>query len=419
MSDVSIRDIISPNYYDVHRAIRDHKYTHYMFDGGRGSLKSSFVSEEIPLIMMRNPDVNAVVFRKTAATLRTSVLEQLLWAIDKLGISHEWKVTVSPMEMTYRPTGQKILFRGLDDKLKLKSIKAKKGYFGIGWYEELDEFHGMEEIRSVNQSLGRGGDKFWFFYTFNPPKSRDNWVNVEKLIDRPDRLNFHSTYLEAPPHWLGDTFIAEAEMLKQTNPMAYDHEYMGIATGTGGAVFENVVERPISDEEIKTMGYFYHGIDFGFAVDPFVWVKVSFDRKKKILYILDEIYEQKLKNKTAADRIKTKNAGSAVVFADSAEPKSIAELRDFGMNVYPAKKGPDSVEHGIKFLQDLNEIVIDKKRTPASYQEFILYEYEQTKDGKYISAYPDKNNHAIDAVRYSLNTVIGNDSVKVLDIKGF
>ena len=418
MYDVKISDIISPNYYNVHRAIKNHDYTHYMLDGGRGSLKSSFVSEEIPLIMMRNPDINAVIFRKTGATLRTSVLEQMLWAVDKIGTAHEWKYTVSPMEMTYRPTGQKILFRGLDDKLKLKSIKIKKGYFGIGWYEELDEFCGMEEIRSVNQSLGRGGDRFWFFYTFNPPKSRDNWVNVEKLMEYPDRLNFHSTYLDAPPQWLGSTFISEAEALKASNPIAYEHEYLGVATGTGGAVFENVVERKITGGEINTLSYFYYGVDFGFAVDPFVWIKVAFDRKNRKLYILDEIYSQKLKNSVAAEKIKEKRAGNMVIFADSAEPKSIAELGSYGLNIYPAQKGQDSVEHGIKWLQDLNEIIIDKRRTPESYKEFALYEYEQTKDGKYISAYPDKNNHTIDAVRYALNNVIRTEDIHVLNIRG-
>lgn len=416
--NVKISDIISPNYYAVHRAIKNHEYTHYMIDGGRGSLKSSFVSEEIWLLILRNPNINGVVFRKTGTTLRNSVLEQILWAADKLNITHELKITVSPMEIIYKPTGQKILFRGLDDRLKLKSIKSKRGYFGVCWFEELDEFSGMEEIRSVIQSLGRGGEKFWFFYTFNPPKSRDNWVNVEKLIADSSRLYFHSTYLEAPPEWLGSTFIDEAERLKIINPNAYEHEYLGVATGTGGSVFENVISRSITDAEIKTFGYFYYGIDFGFAIDPFVWIKLSFDRKNKRLYILDEIYEIKLKNSTIADKVKSKRMGSMTIFADSAEPKSIAELQAMGLNVYPAVKGQDSIEHGIKWLQDLTEIVIDKNRTPETYKEFVLYEYEQTRDGKYISAYPDKNNHAIDAVRYALNNVIRSSTIEVLSGRG-
>lgn len=414
MSDVRISEVISPNYYPVHRAIKEHRYTHYMLDGGRGSLKSSFISLEIPQIMLRYPDVNAVVFRKTGATLRTSVYEQMLWAVEKLGMIDEWKATVSPMELTYKPTGQKILFRGLDDKMKLKSIKIKRGYFGIGWYEELDEFAGMEEIRSVNQSLGRGGEMFWRFYSFNPPKSRDNWTNIEKLIEQPDRLNFHSTYLEAPSEWLGQTFIDDAELLKQANPLAYEHEYLGVATGTGGAVFDNVFEREIADDEIKTLGYFYHGIDFGFAVDPFVWIETAYDRKNRRLYLLDEVYSPKMKNSTAVEKIKTKNKAGAVHFADSAEPKSISEMRSLGLNIHPAIKGPDSVEHGVKWLQDLSEIVIDKRRTPNAYKEFATYEYEQTKDGQYISAYPDKNNHTIDAVRYALGNIIRQNEIKVI-----
>lgn len=364
--------------------------------------------------MLRYPGVNAVVFRKTGATLRTSVYEQMLWALEKLGMVEDWKATVSPMELTYKPTGQKILFRGLDDKMKIKSIKVKRGYFGIAWYEELDEFAGMEEIRSVNQSLGRGGEIFWRFYSFNPPKSRDNWTNIERLIEQPDRLIFHSTYLEAPTEWLGKTFIDDAELLKQTNPLAYEHEYLGVATGTGGSVFDNVLDREITDEEIKTLGYFYHGIDFGFAVDPFVWIETALDRKNRRLYLLDEIYSPKMKNSTAVEKIKAKNKAGAVHFADSAEPKSISEMGSLGLNIHPAIKGRDSVEHGVKWLQDLSEIVIDKRRTPNAYKEFVTYEYEQTKDGQYISAYPDKNNHTIDAVRYALGNIIRQNEIKVI-----
>jgi len=414
MSDVRISQILSANYHPVHRAVRDHTYTHFMLDGGRGSLKSSFISLEIPLLMMRNPGVNAIVFRKVANTLRTSVYEQMLWAVDTLGTAHEWKTTVSPMEMTYLPTGQKILFRGMDDYKTLKSIKLKRGYFGIGWYEELDEFCGMEEIRSVNQSLMRGGELFWQFYSFNPPKSRDNWVNVEKLLERPGRLNFHSTYLEAPPEWLGQTFLEEAEALRLQNPTAYEHEYLGIATGTGGTVFENVTEREISDDEVRSLGYFYYGIDFGFAVDPFVWIKTAFDRKRGRLYLLDEIYGPKLKNRVVAEKIKATGNGSMIIYADSEDSRTIAELNDLGLRIMPAVKGPDSVDHGIKWLQDLNEIVIDRRRTPEAYREFTLYEYERTRDGKYISAYPDKNNHTIDAVRYALNNIIRQNSVRVV-----
>lgn len=409
MSDIRLSGLIAPHFYTVHKDIKSHSHTHYWIDGGRGSTKSSFISLEIPLIIKRNPRANALVMRKVAATIKDSVYNQLLWAIDSLGLNKEFYARLSPLEITYLPTGQKIFFRGADDPYKIKSVKPKFGYLATAWYEELDQFYGMEEIRNINQSIMRGGDKFWLFYSFNPPKSRDNWVNVEKLEERADRLNHHSTYLGVPSKWLGEQFVYEAELLKARKPQIYEHEYMGIATGTGGAVFENIIERPITDDEIAQMQYFRYGIDFGFALDPFAWGRLSYDRKHRTLFILDEIYEIKLKNSIAAQKIKEKHKGRMLITADCAEPKSISEMRDYGLNIEPCKKGPDSVEHGIKWLQDLDEIVIDKRRTPNAYKEFTLYEYEMNRNGEYISAYPDKNNHFVDLTRYALEKEIQSD----------
>ncbi|WP_036201416.1 phage terminase large subunit, partial [Megasphaera sp. BL7] len=150
--------------------------------------------------------------------------------------------------ITYKKTGQKILFFGVDDPQKIKSIKLPFGYVGICWIEELDQFSGMEEIRNLNQSLLRGGPVFWEFCSFNPPKSQNNWVNEEKLFDDPDRLVHHSTYLGVPREWLGDRFFEDAEKLKERNETAYRHEYLGEVTGTGGVVFENVEDMAMSNE---------------------------------------------------------------------------------------------------------------------------------------------------------------------------
>ncbi|MCM1237394.1 MAG: PBSX family phage terminase large subunit [Ruminococcus flavefaciens] len=404
--DIELSKVIAPHFFELHKDIKNHNHTHYWIDGGRGSTKSSFVSEEILLLLKKNPQTHALVMRKVAATIKDSVYSQILWAIDTLGLNDEFAAKLSPLEIIHKKTGQKIFFRGADDPLKIKSIKPNFGYIGIGWYEELDQFYGMEEIRNINQSIMRGGDRFWMFYSFNPPKSRDNWVNVEKLEEYEERINHHSTYLGVPKEWLGEPFFKEANALKEKRPSAYEHEYLGIATGTGGAVFENVKKQKISDEEIFQMQYFKYGIDFGFALDPFAWGKLYYDRKHRILYILDEIYEEKLKNSAAAKRIIEKKNGRMYIIADSAEPKSIAEMRDYGLNIQPCKKGPDSVEHGIKWLQDLEAIIIDPSRTPNAYKEFTLYEYEMNRNGEYISAYPDKNNHFIDLTRYALEQEI-------------
>lgn len=400
MIQIKLSDKMAPSFFSVHQDAKNHGHTHYVLAGGRGSTKSSFVSLEIPLLLMRNPECHAVILRKVANTLRNSVYTQMEWALDALRMSDKWKMTISPMEMVRKATGQKILFFGVDDKAKIKSIKLPFGYVGVVWYEELDQFAGMEEIRNLNQSLMRGGSKFWCFSSYNPPKSANNWVNEEMLLDEQDRLVHRSDYLSVNPDWLGQQFIYEAEKLKAKNETAYRHEYLGEITGTGGAVFENVVERQITDEEIQQFDRRRYGLDFGFAVDPLAFTAMHYDAKREILYIFDEIYQPKLTNRQAAVKIKKKITEAALIRADSAEPKSIKELNELGLRAIAAKKGPDSVEFGIRWLQGLSAIVIDKKRCPNTYKEFVTYEYETTRDGQYISAYPDKNNHAIDAVRY-------------------
>lgn len=400
MIRIKLSDKMAPSFFSVHLDVKQHGHTHYVLAGGRGSTKSSYVSLELPLLLMQNPECHAVILRKVANTLRNSVYTQMEWALDALHISDKWKMTISPMEMVRKATGQKILFFGVDDKAKIKSIKLPFGYVGVVWYEELDQFAGMEEIRNLNQSLMRGGSKFWCFSSYNPPKSANNWVNEEMLLDEQDRLVHRSDYLSVNPDWLGPQFIYEADKLKAKNETAYRHEYLGEITGTGGAVFENVIEKRITDEEIQQFDRRRYGLDFGFAVDPLAFVSMHYDSKREILYIFDEIYQPKLTNRQAATKIKKKITETALIRADSAEPKSIKELNELGLRVVAAKKGPDSVEFGMRWLQGLSTIVIDKKRCPNTYKEFVTYEYETTRDGQYISAYPDKNNHAIDAVRY-------------------
>lgn len=216
-----------------------------------------------------------------------------------------------------------------------------------------------------------------------------------------------------PVDWLGEQFVFEAEHLKKTKPHLYEHEYLGIPIGIGGSVFDNIESREIIDEEINELSYFYYGIDFGFAIDPFVWCEVAYDAKKNILWVTNEIYQVKLKNNKAAELIKSKLKNkNPYIIADSAEPKSIADFNERGLKVLPSKKGADSVDRGIKWLQDLDKIVIDKKRTPNTFREFISYEYDIDKNGNFISRYPDKNNHTIDAVRYAMEDIINARRIK-------
>lgn len=399
--EINIADRIARSFDSVFWDVQDHGHTFYWLPGGRGSTKSSFVGIEVPLLLMQHPQCHAVVLRKVGNTIKNSVYPQVQWGIEQLGVADRFKCITSPHEITYKATGQKILFFGVDDPMKVKSIKLPFGYVGIVWYEELDQFSGMEEIRNLNQSLLRGGDQYWVFASYNPPKSRNNWVNEEILNEYPDRLVHKTTYLDVPREWLGEQFLLEAEKLKAKNETAYNHEYLGEVTGTGGAVFENVEDMAMADEMISQFDRRYYGLDFGFAVDPLAFVAMYYDAKHEDLYIFDEIYQQKLTNSKAAQLILRK-IGSQHIMADSAEPKSIAEMKAAGLFISGAKKGPDSVDYGVKWLQGRRRIYIDKRRAPNAYREFVSYEYERNRAGQYISAYPDANNHAIDAVRYGL-----------------
>lgn len=287
----------------------------------------------------------------------------------------------------------------------MKGIKFSQGYAKVVWYEELDEFNGMNEIRNLNQSLLRGGNGYKVFYSYNPPSSVNSWVNEESLINREDRLVHHSSYLDVDKNWLGDQFIIEAEELKKNNETAYRHEYLGEITGTGGLVFSNITVRAITEVESSQWdknGY-RRGLDFGFAIDPSSYTVCNYDKKKKILYILKDYTQTQLSNKDLAEYMKKDRYSRIPVIADSAEPKSISEISSYGISIRGAKKGPDSIEYGIKFLQSLNEIVIDQTCAKTAVREFCTYEYARTRDGTFQNRYSDKNNHCIDSIRYSLD----------------
>jgi len=230
-------------------------------------------------------------------------------------------------------------------------------------------------------------------------------VNTYARIPKENQLIHHSTYLQVPPEWLGKTFIDEAEHLKAVNPTAYAHEYLGEVTGTGGMVFENVVARTITDDEIVQFDQVGQGVDWGYFPDPFAWSKSHFDANRRVLYIFDEFKALKMSNREVYDHL-VKHKGytpDQMIIADSAEPKSIADFREYGANCRGAEKGPESVNYSMKWLQTLSEIVIDPVRCPNHLEEFLNYELEQDRDGEYISAYPDHDNHFIDAVRYRTN----------------
>ena len=407
MSTICIYDSMARTFWDLYDDLKRDGHAEYWLKGGRGSTKSSFISLVIVRGLLADPNANAIIYRKVGNTIKDSVYSQMLWAIDQLQLAPWFQAKVSPFELIYKPTGQRVLFRGADDPLKSKSIKLQHGYFRYLWFEELSEFRGMEDIRTIKQSVFRGVDRGVTLYSYNPPKSAQNWVNTEALKSVTGRLVHHSTYLDVPKEWLKEAFISEAERLAQSNERAYRNEYMGEVTGTGGTVFDNLVLREISADEIGGFGMVYAGLDFGWFPDPLHFVRCAYDPARRRLCIFDEYRTVKTSNADVY-RILTEQkqlTAAEEVIADSAEMKSVNDMRSYGMRCVAATKGPGSVRASMRWLQALNEIVIDPERCPEAAQEFSQYEYERTRDGEFVDAYPDANNHAIDAVRYALNRV--------------
>jgi PBSX family phage terminase large subunit len=390
--------VLGKAFVDINRQIKPN--IEYVFEGGRGGLKSSFVAFKIVELIKNNPQMHACITRQVAGTLKDSVYANMKWAINELGLMEEFECKVSPLEIKYIKTGQTIYFRGLDDETKLKSIKPEFGYIGILWKEEKDQMKGDAQERSVNQSVLRGGDESYDFSSYNPPKSKSNWVNRIKLIPNPKRVIHHSSYLEAPAEWLGQKFIDDAAHLKEINPEAYEHEYLGVPNGDGGNVFEYLEIRDITDEEISRMDRIFAGVDYGWYPDAFCYLRTYYDSAREKIYLIDELYVNKWSNSKTADWIKKKGYDDYTMICDSAEPKSVNDFRDAGLPARGAIKGPGSIEYGFKFLQT-KTLVIDPKRTPNAYKEITEYEYDRDKEGNVISGYPDGNDHAISALRYA------------------
>lgn len=393
--------VLGKAFVDINRNLVPNRT--YIFRGGRGGLKSSYISLKIIELIKNNPNMHACVVRKVANTLKDSVFAQIKWAIHELGLDEEFSDVKRPPEITYRKTGQKIYFRGADDPLKLKSIKPEFGYIGILWKEEKDQISGPEEERSINQSVLRGGDISYDFSSYNPPKSTSAWVNRELLLENPNRVVHESVYTDAPPEWLGQKFLDDAEHLKATNPTAYEHEYLGVPTGAGGNVFDDITVREITKEERERFDRVYQGVDWGWYPDIYAFERVAYEASTETIYIMDEHTCNKTANSATAQWILDHGYDDYMITCDSAENKSVNDYKDLGLPAKPAIKGPGSIEYSFKWLA-IRHIVIDPVRCPVAVKEFTEYEYERDKEGNVISGYPDHDNHTIDAVRYALES---------------
>ena len=413
-NNVDISKLMSPVFYEDLVDMMMYKHSYYWLYGGRGSFKSSFIGIVIPLLMMQDPNANAICLRNIGGTLRNSVYNQIVWGIEQLGVSHLWRTSKgdrgSP-PITFLPYGTKIYFSGLDDPEKIKSFKPHKGYMKISWFEEFPQFRNMETIRNVLQSIRRGSDEdFITIMSGNPIRFKNHWSNVEFYNEQsnPKSKTHLTTYLDSPIEnqlkWLGQDWLDDALRLKEVNPEAYEHEYMGIPTGYGTSVFGNIEDTPMSDEQIEAFDNVSGGIDWGFADDPFTFTLSHYDKRNHELYIFDEIFATGLLNEHAYNQIiEDKWYRGELIIADSAEPKSIEDMRQRGLRIQGAVKGSGSVEYGIKELQGLKKLHIDKERCPNTYREFMNAEYDVDRFNNVLPhLIKDKNNHIIDNIRYRM-----------------
>lgn len=406
MTRIRLSDVFTESFIDVHREIKKGEYLKYVLKGGRASGKSSFVAQEIVLDTIKYP-ITPLCVRKVGNTLQESCYEQIKEAIDQLQLGEYFKFNISPLKITYIPRGNSIIFRGADDPAKIKSIKMAKYPIARLWIEELAEFKTEDEVSMIENSILRGelekGLQYKFYYTYNPPKRKQSWVNKRyetKFLPKNTYVH-HSSYLDNP--YISKAFKDEAEHIKKTKPLKYRWEYMGEPIGSGVVPFDNLTFREITTKELLNFDNIRQGVDWGYANDPFAFVRLHYDKTRRKIYIFGEIYEVKLSNRVAAQRIKSGGWNDSKIIADSAEPKSIDELWDYGLKIYGANKRPGSVEYGEKWLDDLEEIIIDPVRCPNVAREFENIDYQVDKDGNTKNKLEDKDNHGIDAVRYSLS----------------
>ena len=400
-----LSEIFNDNFKRFYKEAEDDNYLYYVLKGGRGSAKSTHIAFTLILEIIKKP-ITILCVRKVGNTLSESVYEQLKEAIDMLGLEHLFECKKSPLQIVYKPRGNKIIFRGADDPSKIKSIKISKYPLTTLWIEELAEFKTEEEVSTIVNSVLRAeleeGLEYKIFYSYNPPKRKQSWVNkkYDTQFIADNTYVHHSTYLENKH--ISKAFKEEANEVRKRNEFKYRHEYLGEPIGSGVVPFSNLEFRTITDEEINSFDNIRQGNDFGYATDPMAFVRLHYDKKKRAIYFLDEIYGVKMSIRELASTIKTRGYNDTHVACDSAEPRSIAELREYGIKALKAKKGPGSIEFGENWLDDLEAIVIDHKRTPNIAKEFENIDYQTDKDGNIIPKLEDKDNHSIDATRYAL-----------------
>lgn len=388
-----------------YKAFWNFKGRYRVVKGSRASKKSKTTALWFITNIMRYPEANALVVRKTYRTLKDSCFTELKWAIQRLGVKDLWEVKQSPLELTYIPTGQKIYFRGLDDPLKVTSITVDKGYLCWLWVEEAYEITSEDDFNVLDESIrGETPDNLFkqITITFNPWNER-HWLKRRffDVDNDPDILAITTNY--QCNEWLDEADLKVFERMKNGNPRRYQVAGLGNWGIVDGLVYENWREENFKLDELKGCKTIC-GLDFGYTNDPTAFVVAFLNEQDKKLYVFDELYEKGLSNKRIYERITEMSYAKEKIIADSAEPKSIDELKTYGLRIKGAKKGKDSVNNGIQWIQDL-EIIIHP-RCVNFLTEIGNYTWSKDKFGQMLNVPVDDFNHLLDALRYGLEPYI-------------
>lgn len=405
MSDtinIYLPDIVGKGYKDYWHF----KGRYRVCKGSRASKKSKTTALNFITRIIKYADANLLVVRKTYRTLKDSCYAELRWAIERLQVSHLFECKISPLEITYKPTGQKIYFRGLDDPLKITSITVEKGVLCWLWIEEAYEIGAEEDFDILQESI-RGNVPNGLFkqitLTFNP-WNEHHWLK-KRFFDNKnndDILAITTNYMIN--EWLDEADFKMFEDMKKNNPKRYQVAGLGNWGITDGLVYDNFIIKDFNVIELLKQNNIetVFGLDFGYTNDPTALFCGAIDINNKKIYVFDELYEKTLTNFDIAEKIKNMGYGKEKITADSAEPKSIYELKTLGLQrVQSAKKGKDSVNFGIQYIQGF-EIIINPKCNNFI-KEINNYTWDKdSKTGKSLNKPIDEYNHLLDAMRYAL-----------------
>ena len=378
--------------------------------GSRASKKSKTTALNIISRMMQYPQANTLVIRKVYRTLKDSCFTELQWAIDRLGVSAFWEIKESPLEMTYKPTGQKIYFRGLDDPLKITSITVKTGYLCWAWLEEAyevlneDDFNMLDESNRGAIPKETGLFKQWTI-TFNPWNEK-HWLK-SRFFDKESPNILAMTTNFRCNEWLDEADLRVFEEMRKNNPRRFKVAGEGDWGIVDGLVYENWEEKAFSLDEIRAIPGIKSafGLDFGYTADPSALFCGLVDTSTRTIWVFDEMYEKGFSNRRIAEKIKVMGYAKERIRADCAEPKSIDEIRDEGIyNIRECRKGKDSINNGIQYIQDYHIII--HPRCVNFITEIGLYRWDEDKSGKKLNKPVDEFNHLMDAMRYALEDIL-------------